>query len=120
MGDLDPHSQAAVESAISGLRRELSRITTELYAASSRAAEARYQWRVGQARAFLESTGTVAEREARATLVAEDQLHEKELACAVEDSLKVAAANVRSQLAGLQSLAANTRAAVLHSSGTGG
>lgn len=116
----DPISQSVVERNIIDLAAELGQLTSDLYSAARKAAVARHAYRVAHARALLEAEGTVAEREARATVAASDQLLDRELACAVEDQLKIAASNLRAQLEGNRSLAANLRYAIDHSSGRGG
>lgn len=115
----DPMAQATVERNISELSSELGQATSDLYSATRRAATARHAYRVAHARALLDTDGTVAERDAKATLAASDQLLDRELAGAVEDQLKIACANLRAQLSGMQSLASNLRAAVTYSSGVG-
>lgn len=117
----DPLSQHVVEQNIRDLCAELSDVTAKLYDAAQRAANARHAYRVAYARGILGAPkgATIPEREASAQLVSADELHERELACAVEDSLKVAGANLRAQLEGNRSLAANIREAIVHSTGRG-
>lgn len=116
----DPLSQSIVEQNIVELSGELAQATSDLYSASRRAATARHAYRVAHARAFLDATGTEKARDAQATIASSDQLLDRELACAVEDQLKIACSNLRSQLEGMRSLNTNIRAAVVHSSGVGG
>jgi hypothetical protein len=115
----DPLSQSVVEQNIADLSGELSQATSDLYSATRRAATARHAYRVAHARALLDATGTEKARDAAATLAASDQLLDRELAGAVEDQLKIACANLRAQLSGMQSLASNLRGAIMHSSGVG-
>lgn len=114
-----PLSLAVVEQNLAELSQELSQATSDLYGASRRAATARHAYRVAHAKAFLAAKGTEKARDSQATLDAADQLHARELECAVEDSLKVACSNLRSQLSGMQSLASGLRSAVVHASGVG-
>lgn len=116
----DPLSQAVVEQNIAELSAELSQATSDLYSASRRAATARHAYRVAHARAFLDAEGTEKARDAQATIASSDQLLDRELATAVEDQLKIACANLRAQLSGMQSLSSNLRAAVVHAAGVGG
>src|SRR5262245_21162293 len=109
MDSPDPLSQHVIEQNILDLSGELSQSTSDLYSATRRAATSRHAYRVAYARALLDATGTVAEREARATLASSDQLLDRELANAVEDQLKVACANLRAQLEGMRSLNTNIR-----------
>lgn len=120
MGDLDPLSQARVEKNISELGSELSKITAELYDASRNAAQARHEYRVAYARAYLDASGPIPQREAQAILTSEDALLHREVLCALEESLKEAGRNVRAQLEGQRSLAANIRGAITYASGEGG
>lgn len=121
MRNPDPLSQHVVEQNILELAGELSDVTSRLYDAAQRAANARHAYRVAYAKGILGAPkgATVPEREASAQLVSADELLEREVATALEDSLKVAASNLRAQLGGMQSLGANIRAAIDHSAGRG-
>lgn len=114
-----PLSLDVVEQNLAELSAELSQASSDLYGASRRAATARHAYRVAHARAFLAAKGTEKARDAQATLDAADELHARELECAVEDSLKVSCSNLRAQLSGMQSLANGLRAAVVHATGVG-
>lgn len=120
MDSPDPLAQATVERNISELSSELGEITTKLYAAAREAAVARHAYRVAFARALLKAEGTVADKEAIATVESSSHLLERELAVAVEDSLKESGRNVRAQLEGQRSLCANLRGAITYASGQGG
>lgn len=121
MRNPDPLSQAVVEANIQDLCAELSEVTSRLYDAAQRAANARHAYRVAYARGILGAPkgATIPEREASAQLVSANELHERELACAVEDQLKVACSNLRAQLEGMRSLNTNLREAVVHATGRG-
>lgn len=107
-------SQQQVEQTIHELGEELNKITADLYEAAQRAANARHAYRVAHARAYLNAEGPIQQREARATLVAEGYLQERETANAAEDSLKEAGRNLRAQLEGQRTIAANMRQAIEH------
>lgn len=115
----EPLSQHDVERNLVELSAELSQATSDLYSATRKAAVARHAYRVAHARAFLDATGTEKARDATATIASSDQLLDRELACAVEDQLKVACSNLRAQLEGMRSLNTNLREAVVHATGRG-
>lgn len=115
----DPLSQLEVEGRIAALCRDLNQVTIDLHDAAQAAAQARYEYRVAHARAVIHASGTVAEREAKATLEVSDLLQRRELAEAVERSKSEAGRNVRAQLEGMRSLLVGMRAAVSHASGIG-
>lgn len=119
MRNPDPLSQHDVERNLVELSSELSQATSDLYSASRKAAVARHAYRVAHARAFLDATGTEKARDAAATIASSDRLLDRELACAVEDQLKVACSNLRAQLEGMRSLNTNLREAVVHATGRG-
>lgn len=114
-----PLSLDVVEHNLAELSQELSEVTTRLYSATRDAAMARWTYRVAHARALLAAKGTVAEKDAMATVECSRELERRELTEAVEDSLRVASSNLRAQLSGMQSLANGLRSAVVHASGVG-
>ncbi len=103
-------SQRQVEQTIHELGEELNKVTADLYGAAQRAANARHAYRVAHARAFLGAPpGPVQQREAWAAVTASDELQEREVANAYEDSLKEGSRNLRAQLEGQRTIADHAR-----------
>lgn len=106
-------SQADVESEILRLSARLEQATDEYARLITLAAEAEVQQKKEWAQATLHSNeGTVAQREAQATLKTVDALLQRKISEALAAAQKELLLSLRAQLNALQTLAANIRAQV--------
>lgn len=122
--DLDPLSQLQVEQDIQDLSRRLTFLTQHVGVAMRDAAQAEVDFKLAEARKWLELVGhgdlRVAEKEATVIEACADQYAAWKIAEAVAKADREAGLNLRSQLAALQTIAANQRAAIDYSHGRGG
>jgi hypothetical protein len=114
-------AQTQVEAEIRRLSRRLDQATLKIMHRAMRAARAD----VAHKRAYAAAIATVQapnkeQREAAATTATIDSYDAKRMAEAVLLSAQEAARNTRQQLSALQSLAANQRYLIEHSTGVGG
>lgn len=79
--------------------------TDEYRALAVEAAQAEVDYKKAYAVAHLKATGTVAEREAEATIKADEELRKRRSAEAVRDACLEAMRSLRAQLSALQTLA---------------
>lgn len=116
----DPRSPARAESEIWRLSAELEVQTSRLTEATQRWADREYLYKIAWANAYLRASGTVAEREARATLAVASELRDRGTAEAAMKAAQEAGRNLRAQLDALRSINVNLRAAIDWSRGEGG
>lgn len=120
--DLNPMSQAEIESEIRRLSRRLTGITEGLADAYTTKAEATVAYKLKHARKWLAMRGhegTVPEKDAEALDHCAGEYDLMMLAEASCRTLEESGRNIRQQLSDLQTLAANVRSAVSHSTGEG-
>jgi len=123
MTDLDPLSQDQVEREILRLSGELTRQTIMVRTSAQQAAQGDVDHKRATAMAWLERVGregTVPEKEAAVTVACIAEYREWKLADAVFRADREKGQNLRSQLDALRTIAANQRAAIDYSRGTGG
>lgn len=104
-----PLNQVQVEDEIYRLAALAEQTTHDMARHAQEAAEARTEYKVAQARALLAASGTVAEKEAQATVATASLLKAREDAEAVERATQEAGRNYRAQLDSLRSINANLR-----------
>lgn len=102
-------SPADIDTDILRLSRACEETTHDLAKASRRAATAVTRYKVEHAKAHLRAEGTVADREAHATVDTATELHDAEIAKALEKAAQEAGRNYRAQLDALRTIAANLR-----------
>lgn len=121
--DMNPLAQAQAEQEILRLNRLLSDITEQYAAAVTEAAEAEVDFDLAEARIQLELMGgpmTIPEKQAECRSRLADEYARVKRAKAVERQLGKRSGIMLGQLSALQSINANVRHAVTHSSGRGG
>lgn len=108
---LDPATlnPAQVEAELLRFVGLLERATQETAKRGKAAALAETAHRVAHARALLAAEGTVAERDAQATLSTETELLARRLAEASLDAARDASRNLREQLGAMRTINANLR-----------
>lgn len=113
---MDPQSINPVEC-----EREIMRFvglletaTTKVAKRGRAAAEADADYKIAFAKALLASEGTVAERDAQATVATQQEYRAKRAAEAVLEAAKEASRNMREQLGALRSVMANLRSLLEH------
>ena len=113
---LDPAvlNPAAVEAELIRFVSLLEKATQETARRGKRAAEAEVAYRVAFAKAILVAEGTVAERDAHATIVTERELLARRLHEASLDAARDASRNLREQLGALRTVNANLRELIQH------
>ena len=104
-----PITQHEVEALLLDENGALDKITSAVAKRARDRAEKRVAWKVGYARAFLAGTGTVAEREAQATVAAESEMLDYEMADAVLVAAREAGSNEREKASNTRSVNANHR-----------
>ena len=112
---VDPMAQAQVEAEIHRLSRRLDRVTEDVAAASTRAAQGEVDYKLGYASAMLAAQGvkgTVPVKEATALLEVDEEFAEWKLADAELRALQETGRNLRAQLDALRSINANVRSVV--------
>lgn len=108
---LDPAAinPVACEQEIIRIVGLLERATQETARRGRAAAHAEHDYRLAFARAVLASEGTVAERDAHATIKTESEFLARKVAEAALDAARDASRNYREQLGALRTIAANLR-----------
>jgi hypothetical protein len=105
-----PVTPAAVEAELRRLAHKLEDRTDALAGLLKTAAEADVEHKLAYAKAILKAEGgTVAEREAAATLAVEAELRDRKASEAVADACREAVRSLRDQLSAVQSVNANVR-----------
>lgn len=92
----------------------LETATTAVAKRGRAAAEADANYKIAFAQAVLQTEGTVAERDAMATVATQDEYRAKRAAEAVLEAAKEASRNMREQLGALRTVAANLRDLLEH------
>lgn len=104
-----PITQVDIEADIMRLCERCEKVTHELAKRARAAAEADAAYKVAHAKAFLVANGPVAEREAKALVECEAQYQARRIAEALLLSAQEAGRNARAQLDALRSVNANVR-----------
>ena len=105
-------SQEQVESEIVRLSSLAEKVTTAMARRAVDAAEADAAYKCAFAKALLQTEGTVAEREAQATVATQNEYREYRITDARFKAAQEAGRNYRAQLDALRSINANLRALV--------
>lgn len=103
-------TRVAIEEQIMAVSNDLEEATIEYEQRARTAAVAEVTHKVAQAKAFVGAEGSVAQREALATLAVEHLLMDRQVASAVLASHKEAMNTLRARLDALRSLSASVRA----------
>lgn len=98
---------AATEAELRRLAHKLEERTDALAGLLHAAAEADVTYRIAYSKALLAASGTVAEKEAQATLACEKQLWTRKTAEATADACREAVRSLRDQLSAVQSVNRN-------------
>jgi hypothetical protein len=107
MTPVTPH---AAESELRRLARKLEAKTDALAELLTAAAEADVTHKISYARALLRAdAGTVAEREAHATIAVESELTARKITEAIADAARESVRSLRDQLDAVRSINANVR-----------
>jgi len=106
---MDPVTQVAVEERIREIDALLERAMHQVRKRAIEAADTDVAYKVCHAKAYRLAEGPVAEREAEALLACESEYSARKNAEAVLLSAQEAGRNLRSQMEGQRSLAANLR-----------
>lgn len=107
-------SQEQVESEITRLSGLAEKVTTEMARRAVDAAEADADYKCSFAKALLQTEGTVAERDAQATVATQKEYRDYRIADARFKAASEAGRNFRAQLDAMRSINANLRSLVDH------
>jgi hypothetical protein len=103
-------TQAQVENEILRLSQRLENLTDELAGRARAAAEAEANYKGRHASVYLETQGSIAERNARADVECHDLFANRLIFAAQYEATKQACRSTESQLDALRTIAANIRA----------